>query len=267
MTTSLTGLGLVKRMLIAGGLSLGTILSQTLAQTQDPGTPQKSGVRTVQLPGGSEHAEEDERIFHGQLVPLYDLLSARRPNDGTRSAFGDDKALPAVKEPASREPGPTSPARETSLDSTSHSEAQELVANLAPDAQLLALLIDGHQDQELAGAGEAYRSKKAYLLMFDPDNPRSQLAYQVAQAMAQTNQLLDEELQTIQPESEAAAEVLQHPPPIERVKVTGQLLQNAGLEAIAVTHVERAANLEPLAPLLEERQQEAQPHQPPARQR
>jgi hypothetical protein len=260
MTTSLTGLGLVKRLLIAGGLSLGAILSHTLAQTQVPGTPQKSGVRTVQLPG-SEHAE-DERIFHGQLLPLYDLLSARRP-----SAFGNDKASPAAKETALRGPGPTSPVGETSPDSTSHSAAQELVASIAPDVQPLALLIDGDQERESTGAGEADRSKKAYLLMFDPDNPRSQLAYQVAQAMAQTNQLLDEELQTIQPESDAVAEVLQHPPPIERVKVTGHLLQNAGLEAIAVTHVERAANLEPLAPLLEERQQEAQPHQPPARQR
>jgi hypothetical protein len=273
MKTSLTALGLVKRLLIAGSLSVGTILSHTLTHAQHLGTPQVADVHTVPLPG-NQHAE-GERTYHGQLLPLYDLLSAGsgRANGGIQSAFGEDRVSPAAKETASREPdstaparpyGPTSPTGETSPDSTSIPEAQEAMVTSALDAQPLVLLIDGEQGRESARAGEAYRSKQAYLLVFDPDDPLSQLAYQVAQAMAQTNQLLDEELQTGQPESEASAEVLQNPPPIERVKVTGRLLQHAGLEAIVVTHVERAVDLEPLAPLLEERQKEAQTHQPPA---
>jgi hypothetical protein len=270
MKTSLTALGFVKRLLIAGGLSIGTILSHTLTQAQDPRTPQETDVHTVQSPG-NQH-DEGERTYYGQLLPLYDLLSAGsgRANGETQSALGEDRVSSAVNATASREPaparpnGPASPTEGTSPGATSIPEAQEAMVTSALDAQPLVLLIDEKQGRKSAGAGEAYRSKQAYLLVFDPEKPRSQLAYQVAQAMAQTNQLLDEELQTGQPESEASAEVLQNPPPIERVKVTGRLLQNAGLEAIAVTHVERAVDLEPLAPLLEERQKEAQTHQPPA---
>jgi hypothetical protein len=272
MKKSFAGFGFARRLLVVGSLSVGTILGHTLTHAQHPGTPQGADVRTVPSPG-NQYAE-DERTYHGQLLPLYDLLIAGsgRANGGIQSALGEDRVSPAAKGTASRDDstaparpnGPTSPTGETSPDSTSIPEAQEAMVSSALDAQPLVLLIDGEQGRESAGAGEAYRSKQAYLLVFDPDDPLSQLAYQVAQAMAQTNQLLDEELQTGQPESEASAEVLQNPPPIERVKVTGRLLQNAGLEAIVVTHVERAVDLEPLAPLLEERQKEAEQQQSPA---
>jgi hypothetical protein len=210
MKTSSIVLGLVNRLLIAGGLSVGTILSHSLTQAQSPGTGQKTDVHTYESPGNQQ--VESERSFYGQLLPLYDLLSAgsRRENDGIQHAFGNDQVAPAANETASREPdstalsrpnGPTSPTRETSPGSTPIPEAQGVMTTTL-DAQPLALLIDGEQERESAGAGEAYGSQRTYVLTFDPDDPRSQLAYQVAQAMAQTNQLLEDELQAGQPESE-----------------------------------------------------------------
>jgi hypothetical protein len=273
MKTSFTGLVFVQRLLLVGGLSVGITLSDALSQAQDPPASEILDASPVQSPGNL-HAEE-ERTLYGQLLPLYDLLSAgsRRANAQALSAIVEDEVSSTANEAASPKPESTSPneppsaTTRTSTESTSTPEVEKMVASIAPDAQPLALLIGGEQKRESSGADEADHSKRAYVLMFDPDDPRSQLAYQMAQAMAQTNQLLDEELQTSQPESEAAAEVLTNPPPIERVKLTGRLLRNVGIEAIAVTHVERAAKLEPLAPLLEERQKKASTHQPPAPQR
>lgn len=269
MKTSFAGLVFAQRLLITGGLSLSTMLSLASAQAQNPRTSQVPEARTVPSPG-NQHSE-DERDFYGQLFPLYDLLNAgsRRTNDGTPASFDKNQVSPAANPTVSRASESTSPAPygpTTSPDSGLIPEVEEVVDPIALDAQPLALVIAGQPGSESPGA-EASDSRKAYMLIFDPEDPRSQLAYQLAQAIAQTNELLDDELQASQPESEQAAEVLQNPPPIERVKVTGRLLQNAGLEAIAVTQVERTESLEPLAPLLEERQNEAltKPPGPPER--
>jgi hypothetical protein len=250
-----TSLAITQRLLMAGALSVGTILSHALTQQQDSGTPRIGDAQTGQSTGNEPG--EAERAFYGHLFPLYDLLSAGsgRANAATLPASGQNEVSSAVNETG------------TSPDRTFVPEAEDLASTIAPKAQPLALLIRPEQGRESSGAGEASDSERGYILVFDPDDARSQLAYQVAQAMAQTNQLLDEELQASQPESKAAAEVLENPPPIERVKVTGRLLQNIGLEAIAVTHVERAVNLRPLSPLLEERQKKAAVQQPPAPQR
>lgn len=221
MKTSSQAWTLVQRWVLVGGLGVSTITGYA-ALAQDPGVPPEEPEKSQHTPSQrhSIDAAEEERVYHGQLMPLYDLLKK-------------------------------------SSKSTPGSDVQAVVAVVTPEAQPLALLLDANQGREKSGADLAGATRQAYVLMFDPQDPRSQIAYQVAQAVAQTNELLDEELQTSRPESEAAAEVVANPPPIERVKVTGRLLQNAGLEAIAVTHIERAVNLERLAPLLEEKQKEA----------